>query len=229
MNSVPDMFNQISSSYDRLNTILSFGMDKSWRRRMSVHLPNRDNLDLLDLASGTGEQLIALFNTRSSIRSAIGIDLASHMLKIAQEKIQSKPYKDKIKLQKGDCLRLPFPSNSFDAVSFSFGIRNVNDPIAALKEIYRVLRPSGRCLILEFSLPPPPIKTFHLFYLRYIVPYLGAYFAKNKSAYRYLNETIEKFPYGNAFCHLMKSSSLASIRQFPMALGAVTLYTGDKK
>lgn len=222
------MFDAISANYDRVNSILSFGMDRNWRRRTASHLPQRKNLDLLDLASGTGDQLIACLESGADVRSGVGIDLASEMLKVAKAKIGLKPYKDRVKFQRADALRLPFPDNSFDAATFSFGIRNVPDPLAALKEIHRVLKPRGRCLVLEFSLPPQPFRPFHLFYLRRILPLIGGFFSKNKAAYRYLNETIETFPCGNAFCFLMKSALLGSIRQVPMALGAVTLYLGEK-
>ncbi len=222
------MFDAISATYDRINSILSFGMDRGWRRRAALHLPERKNLDLLDIATGTGDQLIACMESDAHIRSAVGIDLASFMLEIAQAKIGSKPYKTKVKFQRADALRLPFRDSSFDAATFSFGIRNVSDPSAALKEIARVLKPGGRCLILEFSLPPKPLKTLHLFYLRRILPHVGGFFSKNRAAYRYLNETIETFPSGGAFLSLMKSASLTS-RQIPMALGVVTLYLGEKR
>jgi demethylmenaquinone methyltransferase / 2-methoxy-6-polyprenyl-1,4-benzoquinol methylase len=223
------MFDAISTSYDRINSILSFGMDSGWRKRAATHLPEQKNLDLLDLASGTGDQLIACMENGADIRSAIGIDLASVMLEKAHAKVESKSYKDKVKFQHADATHIPFSDNSFDAATFSFGIRNVSDPMLALKEIHRVLKPGGRCLILEFSLPKEPIKTFHLFYLRRILPHIGGFFSKNKAAYRYLNETIETFPCGPAFCLLMKNASFSSIRQIPMSLGAVTLYLGDKR
>lgn len=222
------MFDAISASYDRINSILSFGMDLAWRRRAALHLPERKNLDLLDIATGTGDQLIACMENGAHIRSAVGIDLASSMLELALAKIGSKPYKLKVKFQRADALHLPFKESSFDAVTLTFGIRNVPDPSAALKEIARVLKPGGRCLILEFSLPPKPLKTLHLFYLRRILPHVGGFFSKNKAAYRYLNETIETFPSGAAFLSLMKSASLKA-RQIPMALGAVTLYLGEKR
>jgi demethylmenaquinone methyltransferase / 2-methoxy-6-polyprenyl-1,4-benzoquinol methylase len=222
------MFDAISGSYDRINSILSFGMDRGWRRRVAKHLPERSNLELLDLATGTGDQLIACMESGAHIRSAAAIDLASSMLEIARGKIGLKPYKDKVKLQRADALRLPFRDSSFDAATFSFGIRNVPDASASLKEISRVLKPGGRCLILEFSLPPKPLKSLHLFYLRRILPHVGRFFSKNAEAYRYLNETIESFPYGDAFTSLMKSASFIP-RQIPMALGAVTLYVGEKR
>lgn len=222
------MFNAISASYDQVNSILSFGMDKSWRKRVALQLPQKKHLDLIDLATGTGDQLIACFECGANVRSGVGIDLASEMLELAKAKGETKSYKDKLRFLRADALTLSFPDQSFDAATFSFGIRNVSDPLTALKEIRRVLRPGGRCLILEFSLPPQPLKSIHLFYLRHILPRMGGFISKNRAAYQYLNETIESFPYGNAFCSIMRKASFRSIRQVPMALGAVTLYVGEK-
>lgn len=222
------MFDQISSSYDRINRILSFGMDRGWRRKAASYLPKRENVDLIDLASGTGDQILACFESGAKIRSGVGIDLAAEMLQIGRKKIDTRPFKEKVTLQRADAMALPFPDASFDAATFSFGIRNVPDPLASLKEIHRVLRPGGRCLVLEFSLPRQPLKSFHLFYLRRILPQIGGFFSQRPSAYHYLNETIETFPYGESFLSLMLQADFKSIRSIPMALGAVTLYLGDK-
>jgi len=222
------VFDAISPSYDRINAILSFGQDRRWRQKAAAYLPDK-NVDLLDIASGTGDQLIACLESKARIRSAAGIDLSSEMLKIAQTKIAQKPYSAKVKLQRADALHLPFPPKSFDACTTSFGIRNIPDPLAALAEMHRVLKPQGRGLILEFSLPPKPIRPFHLLYLRHILPKIGAFFSKHESAYRYLNETIETFPYGEAFCRWMKEAGFSSIRHIPLSLGAVALYIGDKR
>jgi demethylmenaquinone methyltransferase/2-methoxy-6-polyprenyl-1,4-benzoquinol methylase len=117
---------------------------------------------------------------------------------------------------------------SFDAATFSFGIRNVSDPLRALKEIHRILKPKGRSLVLEFSLPPKPIRGFFLFYLRHILPRIAGFISKNYQAYRYLNQTIEHFPSGKEFCLLMKEAGFLRLREIPMNLGSVTLYVGEK-
>ena len=222
------MFDQISPTYDRVNRILSFGQDLQWRNKVASHLPDRPNLSLLDLASGTGDQLLSLFESGRSIERAIGIDIAEKMLEIARAKLKVKPYRDKVLLQTADALALPFAENSFDAASFSFGIRNVSHPAKSIEEIYRVLKPKGRVLILEFSLPKQPFRALYLTYLRYILPTLGGMLSKQPSAYRYLNKTIESFPSGDAFLALLKAAGFRESRAHPMAGGAVTLYIGEK-
>jgi len=223
------LFDALSERYDRINSILSFGLDRGWRRKTASYLPMKRRLHLLDIASGTGAQLIACFENNGAIRSGVGIDLSNEMLQVAASRIEGKPYRDRIQFRRADAQSLPFPAYSFDAATCSFGIRNVLDPLAALKEIERVLKPGGRCLILEFSLPPKPLKGPYLFYLRRLLPRIGALLSKHKNAYRYLNETIESFPYGDRFASLLKEADFHAVRIIPMALGAVTLYLGDKR
>lgn len=223
------MFDQISPTYDRINRILSFGMDRGWRKEVVKHLPSRPHLQLLDLATGTGDQLISLFESGASIQKASGIDLSSEMLGLAEKKTKNKSYSSQIEWIRADAENLPFVKDSFDAATFSFGIRNVTDPLVSLKEIQRVLKPDGRCLILEFSLPPRPLRGLYLFYLRNLLPRIGGLLSKQPAAYRYLNETIETFPSGASFLALMEQASFKQVRACPMAFGGVTLYVGEKK
>lgn len=222
------MFDRISPTYDKINRIVSLGQDKTWRRKVAQFLPEKKNLRILDIATGTGDQLLSFFHHCKRIETATGIDLSSDMLKIAEQKVKASPYFDKIQLQKADAERLPFPDNSFDAASFSFGIRNVPSPQKALQEMLRILKPKGRCLILEFSLPPHPIRPFYLFYLRHLLPFLGKILSKDSEAYRYLNQTIETFPHGKEFGFLLKAARFCQIEIYPMAFGAVSLYVGVK-
>lgn len=216
------MFDRISQTYDRTNRILSLGMDLSWRKKLNKHLPDQKDLKILDLATGTGDQAIAFLKSKASIHSITGIDLSKEMLELAKKKVPD------VEFIEADAQKIPFPKEAFNAVSFSFGIRNVPSPTTALEEIYRVLKPNGRCLILEFSLPPKPIRTFYLFYLRHILPRIGGLISKNKEAYSYLNQTIEHFPSGNDFCLLMKGAGFNRVQAIPMNLGTVTLYVGEK-
>lgn len=220
------MFNQIAPTYDRINRILSFGLDQSWRKQVVKYLPQEKSLKILDLATGTGDQLLASLGSKALIQKATGIDLAKEMLTIAEAKLKS--YKDKIELIQADAQDLPFIDNTFDAATFSFGIRNVPNPLLSLQEIYRTLKPGGICLILEFSLPPKPIRAGYLFYLRHILPRLGNFLSKQASAYTYLNQTIETFPTGVAFAKLMQQAAFKNITLKQLTLGSVTLYIGTK-
>lgn len=217
------MFDQISLTYDRTNRIISFGMDQRWRSRVASFLPPQKNLKILDLATGTGDQALALIKSQASIGSIIGIDLSQEMVEIAKNKIPTK-----MEFLIADAEKPPFPSATFDATTFSFGIRNVSNPLQSLKEIHRVLKPKGRALILEFSLPPQPIRTFFLFYLRHILPFVAGLISKNRNAYQYLNKTIEHFPSGKEFLLLMKEAGFERLKQVPMNLGSVSLYIGEK-
>lgn len=217
------MFDLISPTYDRINRILSFGMDRRWRKRVADYLPEQKNLKILDLATGTGDQALALSQSKASIDSIVAIDLATEMLELAKKKEIPKT-----KFLRADAEKLPFPDEQFHAATFSFGIRNVPHPLLALQNIYRVLKPKGRCLILEFSLPPPPFRPLYLLYLRHILPRIGGRLSRNPEAYRYLNETIETFPSGKSFCLLMKEAGFIRLKALPLAFGGVTLYLGDK-
>jgi demethylmenaquinone methyltransferase/2-methoxy-6-polyprenyl-1,4-benzoquinol methylase len=218
------MFDRIARGYDRANRILSLGADRSWRKRLARHLPE-GKLALLDVATGTGDQLLALFGQKNiQIAQAFGVDLSQEMLHLAKEKLAHTP--TKLLLASAD--QLPFSKNFFDAATISFGIRNVPSPLTALQELHRVLKPQGKALILEFSIPPFPIRPFHLFYLRHILPHVGRFLSRDPEAYRYLNQTIETFPYGKAFVNLMKQAGFSQLTVEPMMFGAVSLYVGVK-
>jgi demethylmenaquinone methyltransferase / 2-methoxy-6-polyprenyl-1,4-benzoquinol methylase len=223
------MFDIISPTYDLMNRVMTLGLDKYWRKKMISFLPPKADIHLLDCATGTGDQLITFMEGSEKIHQAYGIDLAKEMLRLGEKKIQGKPYAEKVVFQEASAMALPYPDNTFDCASMSFGIRNVTDVLLCLKEIYRVLSPQGRILILECSIPSNPvIKAAHLFYMRKILPRLGAVISKDKKAYRYLNETVETFPSGENFCSIMKNAGFSQVHANPLALGAVSIYQGDK-
>jgi demethylmenaquinone methyltransferase/2-methoxy-6-polyprenyl-1,4-benzoquinol methylase len=218
MRNVPDMFNQISPSYDRINRILSLGLDASWRKKLAEHLPEHG--DILDLATGTGDLILALL--RRKPKSVIGVDPAEKMLELAKKKLPE------IEFIQASGENLPFSDQTFNAITCSFGVRNVADLSLTFKEMLRTLKPKGKCLILEFSLPPKPFRFLYLFYLRHILPHLGKILSKHRDAYRYLNQTIETFPSGKNFATLMENGGFQNVQAIPMALGAVHLYIGEK-
>jgi demethylmenaquinone methyltransferase/2-methoxy-6-polyprenyl-1,4-benzoquinol methylase len=223
------MFDQIAPTYDRVNRVMTFGIDQTWRKKMGTFLPHRKELKLLDCATGTADQLIALLDTCPHISEAVGIDLAADMLAIGRKKLDLKSYSQKATLQEASVLALPFTSESFDCVTISFGIRNATDVLAALKEMHRVLKPEGRLIVLEGSVPKTPlIRHLHLFYLRSFLPWIGGMISRKKEAYVYLNKTIETFPSGEAFCDLMREAGFTNVKANPLTFGAVTITHGDR-
>ncbi len=222
------MFDQISKTYDKVNTILSLGMDKRWRKFLVRNLPSITNCSLLDVATGTGEVLLEAFK-QGKISVGVGVDLSQDMLKIAKEKFQRSPYSSQTNFIAADAMHLPFTDRSFDAVTISYGIRNVENVAKALKEMRRVLKPNGRLLVLEFSLPRNSLlKKMHLLYLRKLLPSIGSFFSKSRSSYDYLNQSIEKFPYGDTFLELLREAGFSSLEAHPILGGVTTLYIGDQ-
>jgi len=222
------MFDRIARRYDLLNHLLSGGIDRRWRARVARLLPPGENLHVLDLAAGTGDQLMALSET-GRIERGIGLDLANHMLSVGREKVRKRNLASVLSLQNGDAEDLPFADDSFHAVSIAFGIRNMSDVRRTLAGMLRVLKPNGRALILEFSLPTrQPLRAAYLFYLRHFLPRLGAAVSGDASAYRYLNETIETFPYGEGFCRIMSEVGFTGVRCTPLTGGIASIYQGEK-
>ncbi len=223
------MFNAISSRYDFLNHLLSFGLDIVWRKKLTQLAQVRPQLKLLDLATGTADIILSFFKHNKNVTSAVGIDLAEKMLQLGQTKIEEAQLSDKVKLQIGNAANLQFPPESFDLITMSFGIRNTTSTAQVFNEIYRVLNKEGRVLMLEFSMPRNPIfRAMHLFYLRYFVPAIGFIFSGHYKAYKYLNQTIETFPYGQEFCQLVEKAGFKNVSAHELLFGVATIYQGDK-
>lgn len=223
------MFDRIAHSYDLLNRTLSLGRDVAWRKRMAGMLPDRSEQHVLDLATGTADQILSFFRASDAIRSGVGLDLAEQMLDRGRAKIATRGLSERISLEVGDASRIPFGDGTFDAVSISFGIRNVADVRAALSEMYRVLKAGGRALILECSLPSNRLlRKIYLLYFRHVLPRLGGLISGDFEAYRYLNETVETFPSSAAFCALMEEAGFREVAAHPQTLGVATIYVGDK-
>lgn len=225
---VSEMFDQISSVYDLTNRVISFGVDKFWRKSLLRHIPLLADQTHVDLATGTGEQILALSKS-PFIGKFYGFDLSTNMLLLGQKKLAKKGLKKKTLLQIGNALSVPVANEFCDLTSISFGIRNVTEPLKCLTEMHRILKPNGLSFILEFSLPRSKIiRSFYLFYLRHILPKIGFLISKNNEAYSYLNKTIESFPSGEAFLQMMKSAGFSSCKQIPLSFGIVSLYVGKK-
>ena len=191
-------------------------------------LPDRDGLHLLDLATGTADQLIFL-SQDPRVHSGVGMDLAERMLDIGRKKIERLDLADSYDLRVGDADKVPIEDEVADVVTISFGIRNVCSVEGALKEMVRVLKPGGRVLILEFSLPKNRMfRQLYLFYFRHMLPRIGGLISGDAYAYRYLNQTVESFPYGEEFCSLMRAAGFEDVKARPLTFGIASIYQGDK-
>lgn len=220
------IFDDIAGQYDRINGLLSFGIHSRWRQRLASQLPAGDAIEALDLATGTGDVAFTLLE-QPRVKHVTGLDLSKGMLALASKKATEKNLAPRTTFLHGDACALPFAENAFDAVTMSFGIRNVPDVPRCLAEMRRVLRPGGKALILEFSLPENAIvRAGHLFYLRNILPTIGNVLSGHEFAYSYLNKTIETFPYRHDFVDLMTAEGFTAASYEDLTFGIVNLYTG---
>jgi len=214
------MFDRVARRYDLANHLLSFGRDFFWRRRAAEIVAEWNPACVLDLATGSGDLALAL-QDKISRAQVVALDFSSAMLALARRKGVRH-------LIAADAAQLPLAEQSFDAVTIAFGLRNVRDWAAALREIRRVLTSAGHLLVLDFSLPPKPIlHFFYRFYLRQILPFASAIITREKEAYQYLGASIEKFPSGRAMCDLIEASGFQNATAEPLTGGIVTIYTAE--
>ena len=223
------IFNEIASTYDFLNHTLSFGIDIYWRNKLLKHLPKKDSINALDLATGTGDVPLTLIKDQR-VKKITGIDLSKGMVDIGIKKVEKKGLDKKIFLMIGDGVNIPAADNTFDLTTISFGIRNFSDPQKSLIDIHRVLRNDGRLMIMEFSIPTNFIvRNVYFFYFRYLLPTIGNIVSKHKDAYTYLNKSVEDFPYGQEFLSMMEKAGFKNLQIHTLTFGIATLYIGDKK
>ena len=224
------IFNRIAKRYDLLNRLLSFGQDTIWRQKLSQAIPQLASIRYLDLGTGTGDVLFSMVQKWGAHRfsSVVGMDMAKDMLEEAKKK-QTKWGINATFIQ-ADAANLPLEDQSVDLVSMAFAIRNVNNMTAVLVEIYRVLAPGGKLLILEFGLPHNVwVRGIYLLYFRHILPFLGGWISGDRAAYRYLNQSVESFPYGNAFLLHLKQAGFDAIQTTSLTGGIVFLYEGTAR
>ena len=218
---VRKMFGSIARRYDLANHLLSCGIDFYWRRRAAEIVAGWRPHRIADLATGTGDLALAL-QKKLPDAEIVGVDFLPEMLDLAQRKGVHQ-------VVLADVMNLPFGDASFDCVTIAFGLRNLENWGAALTEISRALRTSGRLLVLEFSLPTTPIlRAIYRFYLHRCLPLLGSFLTGKKTAYDYLGDSIEEFPSGNAMCQLMQANGFARPTFEPLTGGIVTIYTAQK-
>jgi demethylmenaquinone methyltransferase / 2-methoxy-6-polyprenyl-1,4-benzoquinol methylase len=215
------MFGSIARRYDLANHVLSCGCDFIWRKRAAEIVAGWNPAKVIDLAAGTGDLTLALEKAlpKSEI---VATDFSEEMLTVAKSKGVRQ-------VAIADALALPFQDRSFDCLTIAFGLRNVKDWSAALREMWRILNDNGHLLVMEFSLPQVSIlRAVYRFYLHRLLPILGALLTRKKSAYDYLGDSIERFPGGEAMLRLIEANGFRNAAAEPLSGGIVTIYTAEK-
>ena len=227
---VRDMFSQIAPRYDLMNHLLSLGIDIYWRRCAVRGLKLTADLPILDCCTGTGDLALMLAHRVAGRVPVIGTDFCPPMLERARQKHQTQCPQFPVEFMEGDSQHLPFDDGAFQAVTVAFGLRNVQDTDAGLREMVRLCAPGGQVAVLEFSSPTVPVlKQAYQAYFRHVLPRIGQSLAKNDSgAYEYLPSSVVEFPCGEALALRMRAAGLSDIRFRPLTGGVATLYLGQR-
>lgn len=225
---VRGMFDNIAPRYDLLNHLLSFGIDRLWRRRVVQEVRRARPERILDLATGTGDLALVLAR-RIPDAQVVGVDLSEKMLAEARRKIAARGLADRISLESGDAEHLAAAEGSFDAATVAFGVRNFGDLEAGLGEMARVLRPGGKVVVLEFSRPRNRFfRFFYEFYTFRMLPRIGGAVSRDRRAYAYLPASVREFPAPEAFLEMLSRAGFSSCRARSLSFGIVQMYAGEK-
>ncbi len=224
------MFNGIAADYDLLNHMLSAGIDNCWRRKAVREVfSGKNRTDILDMATGTGDFAIALARKSPAGGRITGIDISSEMLAGCMHKIEKKGLTEKISLMHGDCENLPFDDGKFDAVTAGFGVRNFENLEKGISEMFRVLKPGGKAVILELSTPDGRlIGSLYRFYFHRVLPLIGGIVSGSKGAYKYLPASVDKFPRPEKFCGIMRECGFCNVSAKALTFGICRMYVGEK-
>lgn len=225
---VTQMFDNISGNYDGLNRVISFGIDVSWRKKVLAMVKAKSPQSILDIATGTGDLAILLSHTDAP--KIVGLDLSPGMLEVGRKKVLAQGLEKRIEMVLGDSEQLPFESDSFDAITVAFGIRNFENLEKGLSEILRVLKPGGIFVILETSNPTKfPFKQGYAAYTKLVLPLIGRLFSKDRSAYGYLSESASVFPFGEALNNILRKIGFIDVAAHAQTMGVATIYSASKK
>jgi demethylmenaquinone methyltransferase/2-methoxy-6-polyprenyl-1,4-benzoquinol methylase len=229
---VRSMFDNIAADYDKLNHIMSLDIDLIWRRKALRQIVSPDTKQVLDLACGTGDFSIAI--ARRTLRENLsvhvtGVDLSEGMLAVMREKVAREGLQEMISMQTGDGENLPFGTGSFDRVTIAFGIRNFENREKGLREMLRVLRPGGKLVILELSVPENAvIRWCYNLYFLHILPLIGGKVSGDKAAYKYLPASVLNFPKHRVFMETMRAAGFADVTHKAFTLGICRMFIGTK-
>lgn len=226
---IAGMFDAIADRYDLLNTVLSGGLDRHWRRRAiaSLRLTGRERL--LDVCTGTADVAIGAARRTGGAARVVGVDFSGAMLTHGLAKVRDAALRGRIQLVRGDAMHLPVATASVHAATIAFGIRNVMQPDVACRELHRALRPGGRIAILEFGTPGSRLfGPVYQWYSRHILPRIGRAVSRHDGAYTYLPESIGAFAFGDEFAQMLNVAGFSQVEARPLMFGAVYLYTGTK-
>lgn len=222
------MFDQVAGSYDFLNRLLSLGIDVYWRRKAIAKLKAQQPKLVLDVASGTADVALEIYRQLDDVQIT-GIDISEKMLELGRKKVEKAGATSVILLQTGDAEDLQFSDNTFDAITVSFGVRNFENVEKGLQEFYRVLKPGGKLIVLEFSRPRFfPLKQLFNIYFKYILPLIGRITSKDPRAYAYLYESVQAFPDRERFTALMEKSGFRQSVYEAWTIGIVCCYVGER-
>ncbi|WP_231463230.1 bifunctional demethylmenaquinone methyltransferase/2-methoxy-6-polyprenyl-1,4-benzoquinol methylase UbiE [Pedobacter sp. Leaf132] len=225
---VATMFNNISGTYDFLNHFLSLGIDVLWRKKAIKELVSLHPRIMLDVATGTGDFAFEAIK-KLQPEKVIGVDISEGMLSVAKKKINERSLTEVFSVQVGDSEGLHFNDDTFDAITCAYGVRNFENLEQGLSDMFRVLKPGGKMVVLEFSKPRVfPVKQLYNFYFKHITPFFGKLFSKDHRAYSYLPESVAAFPDGNDFTGLMEKVGFKSTKQSILTFGISSIYTGTK-
>ena len=226
---VASMFDQIAFRYDFLNRFLSGGIDILWRKRAIRELKGLNVERMLDVATGTGDMAIMSYKALKPVKIT-GIDISEGMLAIGRKKVAKLLLNNHIELLQGDSEAIKSDPDTFDAITVAFGVRNFENLEKGLGEMYRVLKPGGKMVILEFSKPKKLIFSgLYNVYMKLIAPQAGKWLSKNKDAYKYLHSSVKAFPEGETFLHILQQVGFTETTLKSLSLGICTIYCGRKR
>ena len=225
---VHGVFSSVASRYDVMNDVMSGGIHRLWKDAMMDWLAPRNGQRLLDVAGGTGD-IAFRFLKRAPEASAVVLDMTEPMLVEGRKRAEAETLSDRLDWVTGDAMALPLPDNAFDVYTISFGIRNVTRIPDALAEAFRVLRPGGRLMVLEFSqLPNPAMQKAYDLYSFNVIPRMGQMIANDRDSYQYLVESIRKFPDQETFAAMIRAAGFEQVKYRNLSMGIAALHSGWK-